>query len=502
VSIYLQDESITVHHGDCLDVLRTQPAESVDAIVTDPPAGIAFMGKDWDGAKGGREQWSAWLADVMRECLRVAKPGAHALVWALPRTAHWTACGLEDAGWEIRDRITHLFASGFPKSLDVAKAIDARASVNPDTARRVELVAEVIRRHREAAGMTRTEVAERVVGTPSGACWNWEHQQLPSVEMWPILKSVLSIPDQFDGLIEGDRTKFLAAEREVIGQRTTGIGTGRGAVAYIADGQRDVTAPATEDARRWEGWGTALKPASEDWWIARKPFQGTVAANVVTHGTGAINIDASRVPGRERTDYGLTTASRPQGAAYGTPTASADFDASKGRWPSNVVFTHADCDGKCAPGCPAGELDAQSGQRTAGGGVLAAKRQNDAHSVDYRLHQDRAWEGYADSGGASRFFPTFRYEAKAPTSERPKSDDAAHPTVKPLDLMRWLVRLVTPPGGVVLDPFLGSGTTAEACLIENLRCIGIEREADYLPLIRARLAKPIQVGLDIFEEGA
>ena len=188
----------TLHHGDCLKVLKTLPSCSVDAIVTDPPAGIAFMGKSWDTDKGGRDAWIAWMQSIAQECLRVIKPGGHALVWALPRTSHWTGMAWENAGWEPRDKVVHLFGTGFPKSLNVSKAID------------------------KAAG----------------------------------------------------------AEREVVGySRGVGVednqgygGIARGGVGIVQKGiDVPVTASATPEAHQWEGWGTALKPAAEDWWLLRKP---------------------------------------------------------------------------------------------------------------------------------------------------------------------------------------------------------------------------------------
>lgn len=203
-------------HGDCLEQLKTLADNSVDSLVTDPPAGIAFMGKEWDKDKGGRKEWVSWMTGVMSEALRVMKPGAHGLVWALPRTSHWTATALEDAGFEVRDVITHLFGSGFPKSLDVSKAID------------------------KAAG----------------------------------------------------------AEREVVGENPNHRGESQTRNMYTKALGQDgsVTAPATDDVKKWQGWGTALKPASEHWILVRKPCsEKTVAANVIKWGTGALNIDASRI---------------------------------------------------------------------------------------------------------------------------------------------------------------------------------------------------------------
>jgi len=162
-----------------------------------------------------------------------------------------------------------------------------------------------------------------------------------------------------------------------------------------------------------------------------------------------------------------------------------------GRWPANVVLDESQ----------AAALDRQSGVSVSR--ASAGRNGRDEASATWGLRRTAdEVRGHDDSGGASRFFPTFRYEAKAPTAERPRAGEIAHPTVKPLDLMRWLVRLVTPPGGTVLEPFAGSGTTAEACVLEGFRCVAVEREADYLPLIKARLTKPLQPGLDLFGEAS
>ena len=219
-----------LHHGDCLDVLKTLADCSVDAIVTDPPAGIAFMGKEWDRDKGGKADWIQWMQSVADQCLRVIKPGGHALVWAIPRTSHWTGTAWEDAGWQPRDKIYHVFGSGFPKSLDVSKAIDKAAGAE-----------------REVVGVS------SVTGARRSQTMNDGHK--------------------------GTQRTYQNDEPVI----------------------NNLTAPATEAAKQWEGWGTALKPAAEEWWLFRKPLIGTVAANVLEHGTGGLNIDGCRV-GRNQDD--------------------------------------------------------------------------------------------------------------------------------------------------------------------------------------------------------
>lgn len=406
----------TLHHGDCLDWLRTLESESVDSIVTDPPAGIAFMNKAWDHHKGGRAQWVAWLAEILRECLRVLKPGGHALVWSIPRTEHWTACAVEDAGFEIRDGVYHLFAQGWPKSLDVSKAID------------------------KAAG----------------------------------------------------------AEREVVGSKVYGDGhTQRSTVGMgyrSADPSRDTridTAPATDDAKRWRGWGTALKPAVERWVLARKPLVGTVAENVLAHGTGALNVDGCRVECEARAQDGL----RRDNASFETGYVAdrrAVGETTLGRWPANLVLSHAEtCGDECDEACPVRELDRQTA--TLRGDVPAQSQRisTGKRGATYGPQGRREMRPpYADEGGASRFFPVFHpfgYFGKAKSASQ-RGGENPHPTVKHVDLMRWLVRLVTPKGGLVLDAFSGSGTTGVAALLEGMRFAGAEREDEYHALACKRLA--------------
>ncbi|MDM2600714.1 site-specific DNA-methyltransferase [Mycobacteroides abscessus subsp. abscessus] len=477
ITPYYQDEQVTLHHGDCLDVLRADdygydwnlgyrsarmfPDCSVDAVITDPPYGIAFMGKDWDqpGAFGSERRngspqrtqreglamdagrydlspaamlnFQRWCTAWATECLRILKPGGHLLAFGGSRTWHRLAAGIEDAGFEIRDSIAWLYGSGFPKSLDVSKAIDKAAGAEREV---------VGTHHRHGGGSA-------VSGSMSGL-----------------------------------------------------LGT---------DSELPLTAPATVAAKQWQGWGTALKPSFEPIVVARKPLAGTVAANVLEHGTGALNIDACRIPTGDKLGGGSTTRGQRMKDGWHRPwmddpdMVAANAERSRasvarseelGRWPTNVVLDEHQAEA----------LDRQTGVLHSGTMRAGTDRQPRAggtiYGADTRTFAPA--DTYGDSGGASRFFPVFRYEAKAPTSERPNADGVQHPTVKPLDLMRWLVRLVAPVGAVVLEPFAGSGTTAEACVLEDRQCIAIEREADYLPLIVSRLQKPVQAGLFGLEAGA
>ncbi|AXH48729.1 DNA methylase [Mycobacterium phage ShereKhan] len=405
----MTEHPVLIHLGDCRDILAELEDASVDSIVTDPPYELGFMGKKWDGSG------IAFDVEMWEQCLRVLKPGGHLLAFGGSRTWHRLTVAIEDAGFEIRDSIAWLYGSGFPKSLDVSKAID------------------------KAAG----------------------------------------------------------AEREVIGTRRAGITPSGGLVrngVTEADKQRLVTAPSTDAAKLWQGWGTALKPAFEPIVVARKPLVGTVAANVLEHGTGALNIDACRI-GDGSESQGPRDSSEPSATRRYTGSGAVNIAATpgprggspSGRWPTNVVLDEAQ----------AAELDKQSGNLP--GGVTVRRnmhgQEQNANGI-YGSRKRYASEDftYGDSGGASRFFPVFKYQAKAPTKERPSyvnedGNKVAHSTVKPLALMRWLVKLVTPPGGVVLDPFAGSGTTVEACLLEKFRCIAIENEPDYIPLIEQRLER-------------
>ncbi|WP_084020234.1 DNA-methyltransferase [Mycobacterium avium] len=490
---YFVDDTVTLYEGDCLDVLPAALKDaSVDAVVCDPPYGLEFMGRGWDspwergddicvdaaftavGMKDGRrlprptytgttnpkcincggtrrgrrdgaaivkvctcaepafpnvrgtemQAFQEWCRRWAAECMRVLKPGGHLLAFGHPRTWHRLAAAIEDTGFELRDSIAWLYGSGFPKSLDVAKAIDS-GSRRPEDIRRMRM---------------------------------------------------------------GD----------------TYVPSGRGRVNYdpgagsVMNGDSDHLWTPSSTATKWQGWGTALKPAFEPIVVARKPLAGNVAANVLAHGVGALNIDGCRIhtAGSEAREY--TVKRLAPGATINKTGEWKQDDAeyrgttTAGRWPTNVVLDESQ----------AAELDAQTGVLKSG--ANPTRRRSDKFRNTYGAfagqsecvaHRD------ADAGGASRFFPVFRYNAKASDAERPTVNGVTHPTVKPLDLMRWLVRLVTPPHGVVLDPFGGSGTTAEAAIYEHKRAIVIERDPDYLSLTMARLSKPMEVGFD-FEEPA
>lgn len=464
---YLDDGDVRLYVGDCIEVMAGMASESIDAVVCDPPYGLEFMGKAWDsfrvddsgtsrfrgeraaagGGGGVRDAVSehpgnrarvsygggkrpttsrctgcgkrdafrnehecqpgaAWRTEVVDafaappaslafeewcrtwaiEALRVLKPGGHLIAFGATRLFHRLTCGLEDAGFEVRDCLSWLYGSGFPKSLDVSKAID------------------------KAAGHWRGRAGGQVSSNPAMPSANYE--------------------------------------------------------------RTDKGEPITAEAERWQGWGTALKPAWEPAVLCRKPLAGTVAETVTEHGTGALNIDGCRIVGAKPA---TTRGAGGQRGRYSPIGAQGRIeDDGKGRWPANVAL---DPDA-------AAMLDAQTGPR--GGSAPASGPTHEGPSGRGAMAggfggmagRTPAFHGGVE--GASRFF----YTSKASTAER---DGATHPTVKPRDLMRWLVRMVTPPGGVVLDPFSGSGTTLLAARDEGFRAIGIEQSEEYAAMIAHRL---------------
>ena len=412
--------------SDCLTAMQGMEAESVDAIVTDPPYGLKFMGKEWDHGLPGKHFWEG--------ALRVAKPGCHLLAFGGTRTFHRLACAIEDAGWEIRDCIQYLhdgslpegaffqsltanqqqaylnlhhgqqsmgwsYGSGFPKSLDVGRAIDKAAGAE-----------------REVVGSVRTRDLSR-----------------------------------HGGEIRGDML----------------VGKSRGCADV------DITAPATDAAKQWNGWGTALKPAYEPIIVARKPLEGTVAANIQKHGCGGLNIDMCRVgenPGyKYNADKNGTTFHGEQGDRIkqtAEKKGSEVIEATKGRWPANLIHDGSE---EVVEGFP----ETITNEGTAATNHKPGMFQQVSHAGKVLSN--------GSSGSAARFF----YCAKASRSERGEGN--VHPTVKPLALMRYLVRLVTPEGARVLDPFLGSGTTGVAAIMEGARFVGIDNVEEYVAIAKRRI---------------
>lgn len=487
MSIHYEDGGFRLFHGSNKDILPTFPDASFDSIVTDPPYELGFMGKGWDSSG------IAYDVEVWRECLRVLKPGGYMLAFGGTRTWHRIAVAIEDAGFEVRDSIAWMYGSGFPKSMNVANAIDKARNDQDEVLAVTSRLADLA----DAAGITRRRIDEAMGTSDMGGWWLSRirgRAAIASVENWGRLRELIPGAAQLDGEVWRLNGRKGAAgeawaDREIIGH----VQDRRGDGTVIGLGHSGEIARATsEAARQWEGWGTALKPAFEPIIVARKPLAGTIAANVLAYGTGAINIDACRVPASDsqlaEKYASVQNAGARANSVYGADNrdrAGSEPHAG-GRFPSNVLLDQSQ----------AAELDAQSGVSKS----RIGKPRGASAGAGWGMTATGA--EYDDEGGASRFFPTFRYVAKAPGAERPEVDGVAHATVKPLDLMRWLVRLVTRRGGHVLDLFAGSGTTGEAALLEGMKCTLIELEADHLPLILARVRKPLQPSMfGDWEEG-
>jgi len=414
--------------------MKAMPDNSVDSIVTDPPYELGFMGKSWD-ASG-----IAFNIEVWQEALRVIKPGGHLIAFSGSRTYHRMAVAIEDAGFQIRDQIMWVYGSGFPKSHNISKGID------------------------KAAGAEREVVGEKI--SPDGIPYSSRriNQSGPSV--------------------------------------------GGNAYGDYGNGGNSITAPATAAAQQWDGWGTALKPAHEPMVLARKPLEGTVANNVLTYGTGGLNIDGSRV--------GTTVETWPASRSYApgqmqpghNGKTEATGDAPAGRFPANFIHDGSDEVVALFPNSKAPKpYGGEEYKDTSMFGIGGVNHGNE----------------YGDSGSAARFF----YCAKASKRDRNEGLDGFeeiqitggggltaelredgsletasaggkygsikakkanhHPTVKPTSLMQYLVRLVTPPNGVVLDPFMGSGSTGKACAYEGFDFIGIDQSAEYVAIAQARI---------------
>jgi hypothetical protein len=478
------------------------------------PDGVAWCADN--GAYSDRFDAAYWWAFLTKHAQAAAS-----CLFAVAPDVVGDAVAVEDAGFEVRDSIAWLYGSGFPKSLDVSKAIDKTRTEDLQPAADV---AKWLVDQLTARGLGRRDVTDHFDAANIAQQWTTcrtdgaVKPRVPRWEQWQELRRWLDLPGDMDAEVwrlNGRKGKpgdnFDA--REVLSERITEVKGGSWA-AEVGHGRFRLgekviqeTAPATDAARTWQGWGTALKPAFEPIVVARKPLAGTVAANVLAHGTGALNVDGCRIEGEPWKAHDATGLGSVKFFSEGdTPVVHKEpHDA--GRWPANVILDEDQ----------AAALDAQSGTLKSGANPTrrGSDKFRDAYG-DFKGQEECTPARGVDVGGASRFFyvarwdtnegrwhlpiealeQRFLYVAKAPAKERPKvvTEDGttvAHPTVKPLTLMRWLVRLVTPPGGLVLDTFAGSGTTGEAALLEGFRFLGAEREADYLPLIEARLTKEL-----------
>jgi len=432
-----------LHLGDCLDFMKSLPSNCIDAVVTDPPYGLKFMGKKWD--------YSVPSVEIWKECYRILKPGGHLLSFAGTRTYHRLVIKIEDAGFEIRDMIAWIYGQGFPKSLNISKQLD----------------------------------------------------------------------------------KMAGAEREIIGKSNINIYKERKNHKFYSGDtgnpeyeKGNITAPTTEEAKQWDGWGTALKPAIEPICLARKPIEGTVAENVLKYGTGGINIDGCRIAtnpevddprlggnGKWKTDK--MAQNTYEGGYAGNKIASSE----QGRFPANIIHDGSE------------EVTAEFPNTTSGKMTSNHKRhvQTGANGIYHEYGMDEPlMDTYADSGSAARFF----YCAKASKKDRDEGledlDDKEqghnrfdrcakcggyifqnpdrpsackcenpermyasarnnHPTVKPTMLMRYLCKLITPPNGIIIDPFMGSGSTGKAAIPEGFRFIGCELDEGYFEIAKRRI---------------
>lgn len=379
------DPGIILLQGDCLEVMRDLDENSIDAIVTDPPYGIRFMSKNWDHGIPGSIFWS--------EILRIAKPGAHLLAFGGTRTFHRLTCAIEDAGWEIRDCVMWVYGSGFPKSLDISKAID-----------------KVMGNKRE------------IIGTAKG--------------------------------VGSSNTKSLVFNKEYL-----------------------YTIPATKLSRQWSGFGTALKPSYEPIIMARKPLIGTVAENVMRYGTGGINIEGCKIGTEQRIYNGSGSQCNKlynhdkgdTGIGYANGIGRHIKFAVTGRWPSNLIHDSSD--------------EVIELMDSAARFFYTAKASSSDRNEGCEELEEKTQQVYHDYAGTPEHSPKQNIKARN-----------HHPTVKPTDLMRYLCRLVTPVNGVILDPFMGSGSTGKAAILERFKFIGIEREAEYIEIARCRLKKSLSQG--------
>ena len=488
---------MNIIHGDCLEELKKLEDDSIDAVVCDPPYGLSntkpqqvadvlkawvtgdtvsvpakrggFMGKDWDSFVPPPAVWE--------ECMRVLKPGGHMAVFAGARTQDLMGLSIRLAGFEIRDTLGWVYGSGFPKSMDVGKAIDKRGG-NSHLAKEI---GKAIQEARESRGLTKGWCDERFCcGTTN---WSW-FEGRPAGIRPPSVETFKDIVSEWPEL-ESYAEKVAEVEREVVGKHQSGIHTGPSGVGGHGEGGA-ITTPATSEAQRWDGWGTSLKPAIEPIILARKPLDGTVAQNVLEHGVGGLNIDECRVAADDKAKFPVGVVSE-TGTVYGGGEGIyADRPRTEdrnpaGRFPANVLLDeHA-----------AKEMDRQSGARSDRGGAGNTAKEKRDFPSSYSL-PGASKVAYNGEGGASRYFPVFKYQAKAPKKERPviEREDGTrvqHPTVKPLALLDWLVTLITPPDGLVLDPFAGTGTTLQAATNKGFNPIGIEADADYIQLINKRM---------------
>ncbi len=471
--------------GDSSVKLKELEDNSVDSIVTDPPYGLSFMGKKWD--------YDVPSQEIFEECLRVLKPGGHLLSFAGSRTYHRMAVRVEDAGFEIRDQIMWIYGSGFPKSLNIGKAVDKQGGNSLG-----KEVAKLVKKKRLEMGLSTIKLAE--LGKFYG---NKNHGG--TVSNWETGRGSIT-PDQFNKLIEIlklEDNAIIETKREVLGKLSTNLGVMQNIGGDYTPGEVEVTKGNSE----WEGWGTALKPAHEPIVMARKPLsEKTIVDNVLEWGTGGINVEESRIPYKSKDDMEIRKNTHRETNKLG----DGNFGGGKysqpvegGRFPANIIFDE-----------DAGKiLDKQSGITTSGKVKEAKESYEGESNTGFIRGVSNSSNQHGGTGGASRFFycpktsKTDRneglddFEDKLTQGMRANAGPALvgndesgrtttknnHPTVKPTDLMLYLIRLVTPKGGTTLDPFMGSGSTGKAAVRGGFDFIGVEMDKDYMEIAETRI---------------
>lgn len=482
--------------GDALDVLKEIESESVDAVVTDPPSGINFMNLEFDSNRGGRDEWIAWLSGIMREALRITKPGGHALVWALPRTSHWTGMALEMAGWEIRDSVHHLFSTGMPKSMSISHAIDKHFGAQ----RKVIGVGQSGRTRNvlNAADYPDSFGGEYEItapATPEAAEWKgWGTNLAPAHEVWWLCRKPIA--------------------ENTIAEQVLATGTG----AIHIDACRIGTSGARNNGRNVDSpiYGDMGPIAATDYQKGRWPTNVVFSHNHGCVPRRVVRIRSSIAVKRAAGTPDLTGATYSGGKEYTQNYTSPGYGEADGM--ESVV------EYDCVEDCPVKNLDQQGGISSTPAHLSGGQRSNVNGLVGLNKQIDVPC--YDDSGPVSRFFPTphpFRYQAKPSRREREAGCDHLplksagevtggrkegstglsngragagrtiglrnhHPTLKSIELMSWLVRMITPPGGTVLDCFMGSGSTGLACVKEGFGFIGIEQDPEYHEIAQARIA--------------
>lgn len=493
----MEENSYKILEGSMLDILPTLQENSFDSCITDPPYELNFMGKGWDrsGIAFRKETWE--------QVYRVLKPGAYLCAFGGSRTFHRIACAIEDAGFEIRDTIMWLYGSGFPKSMDISKQIDKKGGNDYS-----KQFAKDLKQARESRSLTMKYCDDKYCNGSTN--WSWYEGRKDGCRV-PDYKTYLEIIKEFPEL-EKYRELIKEAEREVIGKKESGCFNNQEKDRYTIGSSKtlevDITIPNTDLAKQWQGWGTCLKPAYEPIIVARKPFKGSLVDNVIENGVGGINIDECRVGNEHFEQQQQHVQSK---GIYGDKVLLAkSYD---GRFPANVILTYdeTDFDEVCG-GMP----------NTKSAYNPNARHENEIHRENADIlkfgYKERFETGFNDEGSASRYF----YCAKASKKDRDEGLDMfeekqttdgciransetarmfgansiskknIHPTVKPIDLMQYLVRMFTPKGGAILEPFAGSGSTGKATMFENRErnanytITMIEITHEYIPIIKAR----------------